>query len=162
MTHDTPIRVDHIGIAVEDFDAAESVLQVLGAEKFVDDIGQDGSFRWAGYILGDASRLELVTPVRDDSFLQEYLDNHGSGVHHVTLEVADLDAVVTALEAAEVPVVDRADYDVYSEAFVSPQNATGTLFQLMQFHDAYEDRYDPSVSFVDGTRVEDAWEHHNT
>ncbi|MGQ5517610.1 VOC family protein [Halococcus saccharolyticus] len=157
MTHETPIRIDHVGIAVEEFETAETVLHALGAEKYVDDTGPDGEFRWVGYVLGDASRLELITPLVAGSFLDEFLDRNGPGLHHVTCEVADIDAVAASLTDAGVTVVDRAEHEVYTELFVSPHNPTGTLFQLMEYHDTYEERYDPDHSFVGGHRVEEAW-----
>ena len=155
--HDTPIRIDHIGIAVAEFAAAETVLRALGAEKYVDDTGPDGEFRWVGYILGDASRLELITPLAEGGFLDEFLDANGPGLHHVTLEVADIDAVALALTDAGITLVDRAEYETHTELFVSPRNPTGTLFQLMEYHESYEDRYDPDRSFVGGHRVESVW-----
>jgi len=158
MTHDTPIRVEHVGIAVEDFDAAEAVLHALGARQYVDDTGPDDGFRWAGYLLGDASRLELVTPLADDNFIREFLDRHGPGLHHVTLEVEDVDAVIDALAAADVTVVDRATYDTYEEAFVSPANPTGVLFQLMRYRDGYAETYDSPDAFVNGMPVADAFD----
>jgi methylmalonyl-CoA/ethylmalonyl-CoA epimerase len=158
MTHDTPIRVEHVGIAVEEFDAAEAVLHALGARQYVDDTGPDGDFRWAGYVLGDASRLELVTPLSEDNFIRDFLDRHGPGLHHVTLEVDDMDAVVDALAAADVTVVDRATHDTYEEAFVSPANPTGALFQLMAFNDEYPEAYDADEIFVNDRPVEDAFD----
>jgi methylmalonyl-CoA/ethylmalonyl-CoA epimerase len=143
MTHDTPIRIDHVGIAVEDFDAAEAVLRALGARQYVDDTGPADGFRWAGYVLGDASRLELVTPLADDNFIRDFLDRHGPGLHHVTLEVADVDAVIDALAAADVTVVDRATY---------------VLFQLMRYRDGYAETYDSPDTFVNGVPVADAFE----
>lgn len=152
--HDTPIRVDHVGIAVESVAAAEPVLEALGCERGSDETGPDGSFRWLTYHLGDASRLELVAPLADDSFVQAFLDENGPGLHHVTLEVADVDAVVEHLSDVGLPVVDRATHAGYSEAFVSPRNPTGVLFQLMEYHDDYADAYgDPAELFVGGSRV---------
>lgn len=158
MTHDTPIRIDHVGIAVEDFDAAEAVLHALGARQYVDDTGPEGDFRWAGYVLGDASRLELVTPLSDENFIREFLDRHGPGLHHVTLEVEDVDAVIDALAAEDVTVVDRATYDTYEEAFVSPANPTGVLFQLMRYREGYAETYDSPDTFVNGAPVADAFQ----
>lgn len=152
--HDTPIRVDHVGIAVESVADAEPVLDALGCARGSDETGPDGSFRWVTYHLGDASRLELVAPLTDESFIRGFLDENGPGLHHVTLEVADVDAVVAGLEEAGVSVVDRATHDGYAEAFVSPRNPTGTLFQLMEYHDDYADRYgDPERLFIGGARV---------
>lgn len=151
--HDVPIRVDHVGIAVRSVADAEPVLLALGCEKLSDERVED-RFRWVYYRLGDASRLELVEPVAEDSFLTDFLDEHGPGLHHVTLEVADVDAVVEGLEAAGLRVVDRAEFDGWTEAFVSPRNPTGTLFQLMEYHDGYtEGRPDATDLFVNGARV---------
>lgn len=152
--HGTPIRVDHVGIAVESVADAEPVMQALGCEKLVDESGPNEEFRWAYYRLGDASRIELVAPLAEDSAIREFLDDHGPGLHHVTLEVADMDAVVDALEDAGLRVVDRATFDDWSEAFVSPRNPTGVLFQLMEYHDGYaEGRGDPADVYVGDDRL---------
>ncbi|WP_435332743.1 VOC family protein [Haloarchaeobius sp. TZWWS8] len=154
-SHDTPIRVDHVGIAVESVADAEPLLFALGCEKLSDETVED-RFRWVYYRLGDASRIELIEPVAENTFLTDFLDAHGPGLHHVTLEVADIDAVIEAVEAADFRVVDRAEFDTWTEAFVSPRNATGTLFQLMQYHDDYhEERLAPEQLFVNGARVEE-------
>jgi len=152
-THDTPIRVDHVGIAVTDVETAEPFLQALGCEKLTDETVED-RFRWAYYRLGDASRLELIEPVAEDTFLTDFLDRNGPGLHHVTLEVADIDAVVAALEAGGFRVVDRAEFDTWTEAFVSPSNPTGALFQLMEYDDDYhEGRGPPEDVYVNGHRL---------
>jgi len=151
--HDTPIRVDHVGIAVTDVETAEPFLQALGCEKLTDETVED-RFRWAYYRLGDASRLELIEPVAEDTFLTDFLDHNGPGLHHVTLEVADIDAVVAALENADFRVVDRAEFDTWTEAFVSPSNPTGALFQLMEYDDDYhEGRGPPEDVYVNGHRL---------
>ncbi len=165
-THETPIRVDHVGIAVEDVEGAERALLALGCERISDEVVTgDGSvpyetapdearFRWTYYRLGDASRIELLSPVAEDTFLTRYLDDHGPGLHHVTLEVADIDAVVDAVEGAGLSVVDRQSFDTWEEAFVSPRNPTGTLFQLMEYGEGYADgRKPPEDLFVNGYPV---------
>jgi methylmalonyl-CoA/ethylmalonyl-CoA epimerase len=154
-SHGTPIRVDHAGIAVESIPEAEPVLFALGCEKRIEE-SVEGRFRWAQYDFGqDASRLELIAPEADESFLTEYLDKHGPGLHHVTLEVADIDAVVAALEAADLDVVEYTEFADWTEAFVSPTNPTGTLFQLMEYHDSYDEGRPPAEGlYVDGDRLD--------
>ena len=155
MTHGTPIRMDHVGIAVHSIADAEPFLALLGCEKIHEEPGKSGDFRWAGYELGDASRLELLAPVEGtESFLTRFLDEHGPGFHHVTLEVGDIDAVIESLESADVRVIDRAEFDGWIEAFVSPRNPTGALFQLMEYTDAYAaDRDAGDRLFVGGERL---------
>ncbi|WP_121822978.1 VOC family protein [Halostella salina] len=135
-------RVDHVGIAVESIADAEPLLFALGCEKAYEE-HSDRGFTWATYVLGEASRLELIAPDPDtESFLTAFLAESGPGLHHVTLEVADMDAAVAALESEGVTVVDRAEFDGWAEAFVSPKNPTGALFQLMEYHDDYADGRD--------------------
>lgn len=132
------MRVDHVGIAVESIDEAEELLFALGCEKIHEERSEYGEFTWATYVLGDASRLELVAPADgSDSFLTAFLEERGPGLHHVTIEVADLDAAVEALSERGVAVVDEAEFDHWGEAFVSPDNPTGALFQLMEYYDGY-------------------------
>jgi len=156
MTHETPIRLDHVGIAVESIEDAEPILFALGCRKVIEET-VDGQFRWAQYDFGQqASRLELIAPEPDteDTFLTDFLEANGPGMHHVTLEVADIDAVVDALEAAGLRVVDYHDMGDWTEAFVSPANPTGTLFQLFEYHDSYDDgRPTPEKLYVDGRRL---------
>ena len=149
------IRVDHVGIAVRDVAEAEPLLELLGAEKLVHEADPTGAFRWAYYLLGDASRVELIEPVSgEDSFLTDFLAAHGPGMHHVTLEVADMDVGIEALEAEAIRVVDRTDYGEWSEAFVSPRNPTGVLWQLMEYRDSFsEGRPDPERLYIGGKRL---------
>ncbi|KAB1185191.1 MULTISPECIES: VOC family protein [Haloferax] len=145
-----PARVDHVGIAVRDVDSAEQTLFALGCERVHRETVTDGSFEWATYVLGDASRLELIAPVEGESFLTTYLDENGPGLHHVTLEVVDIDTAVDLLEAAGERVVGYAVEDGWTEAFVSPRNPTGALFQLMEYHDDYREKGDDGALFVHG------------
>ncbi len=154
MTHETPIRVDHTGIAVESIADAEPILFALGCRKLIEE-SVEGRFRWAQYDFGQsASRLELIAPEAEGSFLTQFLDEHGPGLHHVTLEVADIDAVVEALEKEGVDVVEYEEFDDWTEAFLSPANPTGTLFQLMEYHDDYGEGRPPAEDlYVDGTQL---------
>lgn len=152
MTHDTPIRVDHVGIAVESIADAEPVLVALGCEKLTEE-SVENRFRWAYYELGSASRLELIEP-EAEGFLTEFLAEHGPGLHHVTLEVAAIDPVIEACGGAGLRVVDRTEFEEWTEAFVSPRNATGTLFQLMEYHEGYaNDRPAGEGLYVGGARL---------
>ena len=157
MAHETPIRVDHTGIAVESIADAEPILFALGCRKLIEE-SVAGRFRWAQYDFGmNASRLELIEPEADDTFLTEYLEEHGPGLHHITFEVADITAVAAALEDAGYRVVEYAEYDDWTEAFVPPSNPTGALFQLFEYHEGYDEGRPPADAlYVDGQRVEEA------
>ncbi|AHG01285.1 glyoxalase (plasmid) [Halostagnicola larsenii XH-48] len=152
--HDIPIRVDHVGIAIESIEAGEPVLEALGCEKLLEEPVED-EFRWAYYELGDASRIELIAPIADGTFLTSYLAENGPGLHHVTLEVGDIEGMIETLERAGLQVVDYTEREDWSEAFVSPANPTGTLFQLMEYHESYvESRREHGNPCIGGARVD--------
>ena len=52
-------------------------------------------------------QVELIQPVSGPSIHQEFLDAHGSGLHHVCFEVDDIEAACVSAEAAGVPVLMR-------------------------------------------------------
>lgn len=136
MTQETqePIgRLDHIGIAVHSIEAARPFFEgVLGA-KFRS-IGEDrtGEFKVALFDLHDFC-IELLEPARADGFLARYLEKRGEGIHHITLQTPNLERKVLKMEEQGVRVVDKhLDDPGFLDAFISPRDAHGVLFQLGQ------------------------------
>jgi len=144
-----------MGIAVESISDAEPVLFALGCRKLIEE-SVEGRFRWAQYDFGrDASRLELIAPEIEGTFLTAYLNENGPGLHHVTLEVADIDSVAATVEEAGLDVVEYREYEDWTEAFIPPSNPTGALFQLFEYHDGYaEGRPAREKLYVNGERLE--------
>ncbi|NHN49338.1 VOC family protein [Halostella sp. JP-L12] len=133
----TDVRVDHVGVAVEDV-IDESLFDLLGVSLADRGLGPGEAFRYHYYELGDASRLELIEPVADESFLTDYLERYGEGVHHVTLEVGDLEEMISHLRDHDVRVVDYEELDEFVNAFVSPADANGVLYQLVEYHESFD------------------------
>jgi len=156
MSNHPAVRVDHTGIAVGSIENAEAVLLAFGCRKLIEE-SVEGRFRWAQYDFGrGASRLELIAPEAEDTFLTKYLAEHGPGLHHITLEVADIDAVAATIETAGLNVVEYREYDDWTEAFVPPSNPTGALFQLFEYHDIYDTgRPAKEKLYVGGERLSD-------
>ena len=140
MTEMPEMRVDHVGIAVESIKGSEELLFTLGCEKIHEEASEYGEFTWATYVLGDASRLELIAPENgSESFLTDFLDRNGPGLHHITIEVADIEAAADLLDEHGVLVVDYTEFEHWGEAFIAPSNPTGALLQLMEYYDGYAD-----------------------
>ena len=119
-------RIDHIGIAVKSIEAARPFFEeVLGARFRSENDHPSGDFRIAILDLHEFC-IELLEPANPDGFLAKFIERRGEGVHHLTLQVPELDARVAALEGAGVRVVDKTPVD----AFVSPKSAHGVLIQL--------------------------------
>jgi catechol 2,3-dioxygenase-like lactoylglutathione lyase family enzyme len=88
-------RLDHIGIAVKDLDEAiERFTRILGAEFIAKkEIILSGSKMCVGYLkLGDII-IGLDQPTNPNEFLAQFIERRGEGLHHVGLEVDDLEGL---------------------------------------------------------------------
>ena len=142
----TPWLVDHLSLALRDVAPAIAFFEQHFAGKIEQEIhtGYDGSFRLLQMRIGDY-RLELMESARDDGFLTRYLAKRGEGMHHLSIDVLDLDAATLPFERAGARIVDRFDFapDLRT-AFIHPKSAFGVLIQFWQVPEA-ELRRKPSA-----------------
>lgn len=127
------LQVDHIAVAVRSLsEAVELFVTTLGATFVAGGDDERLGIRTAQVSLA-GTKIELIQPVRPDSYLQRYLDRHGEGFHHLTLFVDDLRDAIATLEAHGYQVVDTSDTEpTWRETFVRPKCAFGTLLQVVQ------------------------------
>ena len=79
------------------------------------------------------SEVELVHPTTDDSGIAKYLARRGPGMHHICLEVDDLEAMLAQLKAKGVRLINetpRAGADQRRYAFIHPESTGGVLVEL--------------------------------
>src|SRR5205814_1997320 len=95
-------------------------------------LGYDQSFRLLQMRLGDY-RLELMESAREQSFLTRFLARRGEGMHHLSIDVDDLDVALAPFERAGARIVDRFDFAPgWRTAFLHPRSAFGVLIQFWQ------------------------------
>ena len=128
-------RIDHIGVAVEDLDAAlELYADVLkmpvvhretvteqGVEAVLLDVGEN--------------HVELLAPLGPDTPVGKFLAKKGSGLHHVAYQVADIEATLAALKDAGTRLIDempRVGIRNSRVAFVHPASTGGVLTEIVQ------------------------------
>lgn len=134
-------KIDHVGVAVRDKEQASRFLtDVLGARKVLDEPwgfrGQE--FNWAYFDLGESGRIELISSPDPDNFINKYIDKRGEGMHHITVQVEDLEEAVESLRAAGIEALDvNTSNEHWKEAFISPRDACGVLIQLAEFDEDY-------------------------
>lgn len=126
-------RFDHVAYGVERIEDALPTLDLLGAVFYdgADHVRND--FRWAQFKLPDGSKLEYLAPLSEASFMRKYLDQHGPGMHHVTLKVSDIAETARLAEAAGFRTTGYSESDMWSEVFLHPKSANGALIQLAQW-----------------------------
>jgi methylmalonyl-CoA/ethylmalonyl-CoA epimerase len=127
--------IDHIGIAVEDIDAALGVYRdLLGMplvhRETVTDQGVDAAL----LDVGDG-HIELVAPLGPETAVGKFLAKKGPGLHHVAYRVADVEATLSALAAAGARLIDerpRTGIRGSRVAFVHPASTAGVLTEIVQ------------------------------
>jgi methylmalonyl-CoA/ethylmalonyl-CoA epimerase len=147
-------RIDHIAIAVKDYDKAynfySTLLGAIPGSRSTDD---NMKYLWQNLYLGDLSRLELLTAVGEGSFLDGFFSKKDGGVHHITLQTPDLKKAAAALDRNGVPFFGYHEYGtVWKELFIHPKNAFGVLIQIAEFN--ADDWLAPSVRMPQGKKFE--------
>ncbi len=134
-TGKTEISLNHLAILVDDMDAAlrfwrDSLgLTLTGDRQPVPAEAVD----IACLALGHA-HIELIQPTTEDSGVAKYLAKRGAGLHHLCLEVPDLDAKLKALRSAGCELINEAprERDGRRYAFIHPKSTGGVLLELYE------------------------------
>ena len=130
------LRIDHVSIAASDHRKAEDFyLNVLGAIPCASDKDPVTKYYWQNFSLGDLSRIELLTPTAQGSFLDGFLEK-GGGVHHITMQTSSLEEAKAHLERHNIPYFGEHEYPdfLWREIFIHPRHAFGILIQIAEFH----------------------------
>jgi methylmalonyl-CoA/ethylmalonyl-CoA epimerase len=127
-------QVDHLSFALERIEPAVRFFERhLGGHLEVEShLGYDKSFRLLQMRLRDY-RLELMEAARPEGFLARFLTRRGEGMHHLSINVEDLDTALAPFERSRVEIVDRLDFAPGRRAaFLHPRSAFGVLIQFWQ------------------------------
>ena len=127
-------RIDHVAVVVENLDAALGVYRdALGLMVSKQETFPEQDVKMAFLPSGD-SEIELLEPIHPDSGIGRYLARRGEGLHHICLEVDDIEASLAELKARDAQLIDetprRGAYGLV--AFIHPKGAHGVLIELLQ------------------------------
>jgi methylmalonyl-CoA/ethylmalonyl-CoA epimerase len=128
-------RIDHIGVAVEDLDAAiclyeESFEMELAHRETVESQGVEAVL----LDVGDG-HVELMRPLSEDSAVGKFLARGGSKLHHVAYAVEEIDATLERLAAAGLELIDKQARVGIREsrvAFLHPRSTGGVLTEIVE------------------------------
>lgn len=129
------MRINHLGIATKGIDEALKFWSdALGLENVHTETVEDQKVRVAMLPIGE-SRVELLEPTSDDSPISKFLEKRGGGIHHIAIEVDDIEAALSRLKAQGMRLIDehpRIGAEGCLVAFVHPSSANGVLLELVQ------------------------------
>ena len=127
------VALSHIAIAVREADPLAALLvTALGAQRGREELLDGGALRVVFVHLGPVT-IELLEPRSPDHTVAKFLEARGPGLHHVSLEVADVAAALERCRAAGVRPIDetpRAGAHGTQVAFLHPKSLGGVLVEL--------------------------------
>lgn len=132
-----PPALHHVGIVVDDLDAAIEHYRLLGFGEPEQFDKPDQGVRIASFHTG-AGYLELMTPTDPESGVARFLASRGPGLHHVAYGVTDLATTLDQLAADDVELIDRhprIGIHDWKVAFVHPRSCNGVLTELVEVSD---------------------------
>ena len=134
-----PRRIDHVAIVVRNIEQALSFYRdTLGITASEIREVPTEQVRIAFLPMGGpgGSEIELIEPTTSDSSLTNFLDKRGEGLHHMCLEVDDIDAALAEMQEKGVSVLDKQPRMAAEgrAIFVHPRAANGVLLELLEKH----------------------------
>lgn len=129
------MKINHLGIATKGIDEALKFWSdALGLENVHTEIVEDQKVRVAMLPIGE-SRVELLEPTSEDSPISKFLEKRGGGIHHIAVEVDDIEASLAKLKSQGMRLIDespRIGAEGCLVAFVHPSSTSGVLLELVQ------------------------------
>lgn len=132
-----PKRIDHVAIIVHNIDQALAFYRdILGiTPREIRDVPTE-QVRIAFLPLGgpDGSEIELIEPTTSDSSLVKFLGKRGEGLHHICLEVDNIETSLQEMQERGTPVLDQRPR-IAAEGraiFVHPKGTNGVLLELLE------------------------------
>ncbi|GAB4550570.1 MAG: methylmalonyl-CoA epimerase [Anaerolineae bacterium] len=129
------MKINHLGIVVEDIASALAFWRdALGLPLDKTERNEAEEIDIAFLPLG-SGEIELIAPYNETSGVAKYLAKRGPGLHHVCLEVEDIEAIVARLQAHGVHMINESpkiNADGVKYCFVHPKSALGVLVELYE------------------------------
>ena len=128
-------RIDHIGVAVEDIDAAIELYEgsfemKLAHREMVESQGVEAVLLDVG-----EGHVELLAPLGSETPVGKHMAKNGAGLHHVAYAVDDIDATLEKLAAAGLQLIDsepRVGIRDSRVAFLHPRSTGGVLTEIVE------------------------------
>jgi methylmalonyl-CoA/ethylmalonyl-CoA epimerase len=129
--------IDHVGVAVPDYDAAIAFYRdAFGLRVVHEEVNEEQGVREAMLAVGDGdTRVQLLAPLTPESAIARFLDRSGPGLQQVAYRVADVEAVSAALQGRGLRLLyDRPRRGTAGSRinFVHPKDAGGVLVELVE------------------------------
>jgi methylmalonyl-CoA/ethylmalonyl-CoA epimerase len=127
-------HVDHVALVVNDIERAAAFYQNIFRLDLIMGLSYppDGVHTNLVFSFGPENELEFLGPLGNSGFIVDFLKNHGEGVHHLAIEVTDIDRATAGLEQNGIRIFGRMDFKGMRFSFMHPASTLRVGMQLMQ------------------------------
>ena len=128
-------RIDHLSIAVKDVGAARAQYENLLNAKHIRTYTlkeKVGTIKVAYMQIGE-NILSLIQSVEEDGFVNKHIEKFGEGMHHLGLEVDDLEEFVRETEEKGFKIPLRDEFSNRSEVVLRPKDSLGVVLQILEW-----------------------------
>ena len=127
-------KIDHLGIAVADLDAAEKIFtDVLGTSPYKRDVVESESVVTSFFKTGE-SKIELLHSTSEDGPIARHISMRGEGLHHIAFHVDNLEREISELESKGYRCISgpKDGADGKRIAFFHPSDTVKVLVELCE------------------------------
>lgn len=129
------IKVEHIGIAVKNFEVSIPLFEsLLNTECYKKEVVESENVQTAFFKKTD-TKIELLQSTNQDGVIAKFIEKKGEGIHHIAFEVADIEAEMKRLKAEGFVLLNdipKKGADNKLVCFLHPKGTNGVLIELCQ------------------------------
>ncbi len=126
-------KIEHLGIAVKDLEAANKLYSVLlNTKPYKQEAVESEGVITSFFKMGE-SKIELLAATNPDSPIAKFIEKRGEGIHHIAFDVTDIDAEISRLQAEGFELINKTSKpgaDNKLIAFLHPKSTGGVLVEL--------------------------------
>jgi methylmalonyl-CoA/ethylmalonyl-CoA epimerase len=128
-------KIEHLGIAVNDMEKANRLFSMLlNKEPYKSEAVESEQVNTSFFMLGE-TKVELLSATGEASAIAKYIAKKGEGIHHIAMDVDDIDFEINRLRAAGFEVINAAPKDGADNkriCFLHPKSTGGVLIELCE------------------------------
>lgn len=136
------VRLDHIGIAVNDLDSGSKFWKLIGLEQGNDELNEEQGVNIRFFSTkhkSDAVKMELLAPTGEDTPIGRFLKKRGPGIQQIAFRVdTGFDRLISKLKSEGIRLINETPTEGANGSrivFVHPSSTGGVLVELLQYYD---------------------------